>query len=169
MLFAHCGYYGNTVSNIPSGIPGFSASLLYWNVDATLGGSDFGNQIPGNLVDGSAITGVVTADGSSLEAFNQLPGQTVDRPGYSMAFMNIPSMRAPLLPSAGLSVIGFGALSSPGLFSFPRGADSKVSAMFDFAGSGLSSGTTFDLAIYWVDSIAQTTLRSSEALRVFLT
>jgi len=66
-----------TSLTIPSGIPGFSASLLYWNVDATLGGSDYGNQIQGNLADGSAITGVVAADGSSLEAFNQLPGQTV--------------------------------------------------------------------------------------------
>lgn len=66
-----------TTLTIPAGIPGFTGAKQYWNVDATLGGSDFGDQIQGNLADGSEITGVVAADGSALEAFNQLPGQTM--------------------------------------------------------------------------------------------
>jgi LPXTG-motif cell wall-anchored protein len=62
---------------IPPGITGFTGAKLYWNVDATLGGADEGNQIQGTLADGSAITGVVAADGSAIEAFNQLPGQNM--------------------------------------------------------------------------------------------
>ena len=66
-----------TTLTIPAGIPGFTSAKLYWNVDATLGGSDEGDQITGSLADGSAITGVVAADGSAIEAFNQLPGQNM--------------------------------------------------------------------------------------------
>ena len=76
----------------------------------------------------------------------------VDGPGYSMALYVTPSSGVPLYLPSGLSVIGFGTLSGPGLGSFTRGTDTNVSATFDFTGSGLTSGTTFDLAIYCVDS-----------------
>lgn len=66
-----------TTLTVPAGIPGFNGAKLYWNGDATLGGSDEGNQIEGALADGSEIVGVVAADGSAIEAFNQRPGQSM--------------------------------------------------------------------------------------------
>lgn len=62
---------------IPTGIPGFTGAKTYFNADAILAGSDRGNQIEGNLADGSAIMGVISRDGLSIEAFNQLPGQSM--------------------------------------------------------------------------------------------
>lgn len=66
-----------TTLTIPDGIPGFTSAKLYWNGDAKIGGSDESNQVTGTLADGSQITGVVAGDGSEIEAFNQLPGQSM--------------------------------------------------------------------------------------------
>ena len=66
-----------TKLTIPAGIPGFTGAKLYWNVDATLGGNDSGNQFTGNLTDGSLATGVISEDGTAIEAFNQLPNQNM--------------------------------------------------------------------------------------------
>lgn len=94
---------------IPDGIPGFTGAKLYWNVDATLGGSDEGDQIQGTLADGSAITGVVAADGSAIEAFNQLPGQNMQSwaGGYTCAWSlsNVGSTECPN-SQAGWSYLG---------------------------------------------------------------
>jgi hypothetical protein len=76
----------------------------------------------------------------------------VDGPGYSMAIYVTPSSGIPFYLPSGLSIVGFGTLSGPGLGSFTRGTDTNVSATFDFTGSGLTSGTTFDLVIQCVDS-----------------
>lgn len=66
-----------TQLTIPAGIPGFTGAKLYWNVDATLGGNDSGNQFTGTLTDGSLATGVISSDGTAIEAFNQLPNQNM--------------------------------------------------------------------------------------------
>ena len=66
-----------TTLTVPAGIPGFASAKTYWNGDATIGGNDESNQIEGTLADGSAIVGVVAGDGSAIEAFNQLPGQSM--------------------------------------------------------------------------------------------
>ncbi len=80
------------------------------------------------------------------------PTLAVDGPGYSMAIYVTPSSGVPFYLPAGLSVVGFSELSGPGVGNFTRGTDTNVSATFDFTDSGLTSGTTFDIAIYCVDS-----------------
>jgi hypothetical protein len=76
----------------------------------------------------------------------------VDGPGYSMAVRVMPSTAAPFFFPADVFISGPGQLSGPGVGSFTRGTDTNVSATLDFTDSGLTSGTTFDLAIYCVDS-----------------
>ena len=50
---------------------------LYWNTDSTLGGADEGDQFEGTLSNGQAVRGVVSPDGSQIEAFRQVPGQSL--------------------------------------------------------------------------------------------
>ena len=50
---------------------------VYWNADSTLGGADAGNQLEGTLTNGQAVRGVISPDGSQIEAFRQVVGQNL--------------------------------------------------------------------------------------------
>lgn len=76
----------------------------------------------------------------------------VDGPGYSMVLFVRPIGFAQVNFPAGVYISGDGQMSGPGVGNFTRGTDTNVSATFDFTDSGLTSGTTFDLSIYCVDS-----------------
>lgn len=61
---------------------------LYWNTDSTLGGADEGNQFDGTLSNGQTVRGVVSPDGSQIEAFRQVSGQSLNSwsGGYQCAW-----------------------------------------------------------------------------------
>lgn len=50
---------------------------VYWNTDSTLGSLDEGNQFEGTLSNGQTVRGVVSPDGTQIEAFRQVAGQSV--------------------------------------------------------------------------------------------
>lgn len=51
---------------------------LHWNTDSTLGGEDAGNQFEGTLASGQQVRGVVSPDGTQIEAFRQVSGQSLN-------------------------------------------------------------------------------------------
>lgn len=51
---------------------------LHWNTDSTLGGADEGNQFEGTLSSGQTVRGVVSPDGTQIEAFRQVSGQSLN-------------------------------------------------------------------------------------------
>lgn len=51
---------------------------LHWNTDSTLGGADAGNQFEGTLSSGQTVRGVVSPDGTQIEAFRQVSGQSLN-------------------------------------------------------------------------------------------
>jgi len=53
------------------------ATRLYWNADATLAGNDDGEQFEGLTSSGQQVRGVVSPDGSEIQAFRQVSGQNL--------------------------------------------------------------------------------------------
>ena len=51
---------------------------LYWNTDSTLAGGDAGNQVEGTLANGQFVRGVIARNGSQIEAFRQVVGQSLN-------------------------------------------------------------------------------------------
>jgi hypothetical protein len=51
---------------------------LHWNTDSTLGGEDAGDQFEGTLATGQQVRGVVSPDGTQIEAFRQVSGQSLN-------------------------------------------------------------------------------------------
>lgn len=51
---------------------------LHWNTDSTLGGEDAGDQFEGTLASGQQVRGVVSPDGTQIEAFRQVSGQSLN-------------------------------------------------------------------------------------------
>jgi len=50
---------------------------LYWNADATLAGNDDGDQFEGVSASGQQVRGVVSPDGTEIQAFRQIQGQNL--------------------------------------------------------------------------------------------
>jgi LPXTG-motif cell wall-anchored protein len=65
----------STKLTLPSGWT--NPTRLHWNADATLGGSDDGDQFEGVLSSGQQVRGVISPDGTQIEGFRQVIGQSV--------------------------------------------------------------------------------------------
>ena len=65
----------STALTLPSGWT--HETRLYWNGDTTLDGVDDGNQFEGASTSGQQLRGVVSIDGTSIQAFRQVPGQSL--------------------------------------------------------------------------------------------
>lgn len=66
----------STALTLPSGWT--QETRLYWNADATLGGNDDGDQFEGTSTSGQQIRGVTSPDRTSIQAFRQVPGQSLN-------------------------------------------------------------------------------------------
>ena len=141
---------------IPTGIPGFTGAKTYFNADATLAGSDKGDQIEGTLADGSAIMGVIARNGLSIEAFNQLPGQSMRSWAGFFQCAWRPGLTNPNCPSslAGWVVNGEDAPGTISTETFIDNGWGVQSPAVTVAGTSVSSWRTYFVSCLESDTSA---------------
>jgi LPXTG-motif cell wall-anchored protein len=135
---------------------GLDAQSATQKADATLAGSDKGDQIEGTLADGSAIMGVIARNGLSIEAFNQLPGQSMRSWAGFFQCAWIPALTNPNCPSsrAGWVVNGEDAPGTISTETFIDNGWGVQSPDVTVAGTSVSSWRTYFVSCLESDTSA---------------